>query len=462
MSKIDLSGEAAAKVARLRDTFDSGRTRPLEWRRHQLQSLRRLLVEREPELAEALHQDLGKPAVESFVTELGFTRSEIDHVLSHLSRWMRPTRVRVPMALRPARARVEPQPLGVVLVISPWNYPVQLLLAPLCGALAAGNCALLKPSELAPATSNILARLLPEYLDPDAVAVVEGDADTTTALLEQRFDHVFFTGGTRVAKIVMAAAARHLTPVTLELGGKCPAIVNDGDLLAAARRIAYAKFINAGQTCVAPDYVLVESSRADELLRHLRAVLLEFFGADPITSPDYGRIINRKHFERLVGLLGHGRIHAGGRSDAGQLFLEPTVIVEPAEDSELMDEEIFGPILPVIPVAGIDAAVQRVRAGPAPLAAYVFTERAGVRRSIEDGVRAGAIGINVCAAHLAVPGLPFGGLGPSGMGAYHGKQSFETFSQLRPVFSKGTWLDTLRVVYPPYTRAKTAALRRLL
>ena len=457
MSAVD----AAALVGRLRDTFDSQLTRPLAWRRTQLLALRRLLVERETELADALQQDLGKHPTESHTTELGFTRNEIDFTLNHLAKWSRSAKVRVPLTLQPASARVTPQPLGVMLILSPWNYPVQLLLAPLCGALAAGNCVLLKPSELAPATSAALARWLPEYLDPDAVAVVEGGKDVTTALLRERFDHIFFTGGAAVAKIVMAAAAHHLTPVTLELGGKCPAIVSDGDLRAIARRLAFGKFLNAGQTCVAPDYLLVTRPNVEPLLRHLREVLVEFYGTDVADSRDYGRIINEAHFDRLTGYLDGADVVIGGGSDRARLTIEPTVVMAPPPTSPLMSEEIFGPILPIIPIDDVDAALCYIREHPAPLAAYVFTERADVRNAVESRVQAGAIGINICAAHLAVPGLPFGGVGASGMGAYHGKHSFDTFSQLRPVFSKSTRLDTLRVAYPPYSAAKSALLRRL-
>ena len=293
------------------------------------------------------------------------------------------------------------------------------------------------------------------------MSVVEGGKDVTTALLRERFDHIFFTGGAVVAKIVMAAAAHHLTPVTLELGGKCPAIVSDGDLRAIARRLAFGKVLNAGQTCVAPDYLLVTRPNVEPLLRHLREVLVEFYGTDVADSRDYGRIINEAHFDRLTGYLEGVDVVIGGRSDRARLTIEPTVVMAPPPTSPLMSEEIFGPILPIIPIDDVGAALCYIREHPAPLAAYVFTERADVRNAVESRVQAGAIGINICAAHLAVPGLPFGGVGASGMGAYHGKHSFDTFSQLRPVFSKSTRLDTLRVAYPPYSAAKSALLRRL-
>lgn len=458
MSAIDV----AATVERLRATFHSGRTRRLAWRRQQLQALRRLLDEREAEFAEALRQDLGKPALEALVTETGLVRGEIDLALRHLARWTRGERLPVPLSLQPASARIVPQPLGVVLVIAPWNYPLLLLAMPLASALAAGNCAVLKPSELAPATSAAIARWLPEYLDPGAIAVVEGDAGTAAALLEQRFDHVFFTGGTRVARIVAAAAARHLTPVTLELGGRSPAIVSDGDMAAIARRLVHGKFLNAGQTCVAPDHVLVVEHHADELVRQLGIAIADFFGDDPEASPDYGRIVDQRHFDRLLAMLEGADIVVGGNHARATRYIAPTVVLDPPEDSPLLQEEVFGPVLPVIRVPGVAEAVARANRGPAPLAAYVFTQRPQVKRAVEDGIRAGAVGVNACAVQLGVPGLPFGGVGESGLGRYKGRFGFDTFSQPRPVFSKPTWADTLRFAYPPHSSFKRWLLRRML
>ncbi len=453
---------AEAVVERLRATFNDGRTRDADWRRAQLRGLRRMLRERETEFADALRQDLGKPALEAFVTETAIVRAEIDLALRKLRRWMRGERVAVPLALQPARARVVPQPLGVVLVIAPWNYPLLLLLAPLVGALAAGDCAVLKPSELAPATAAAMARWLPRYLDPDAVAVVEGDANVAAALLAQPRDHVFYTGGARVARIVAAAAAERLVPVTLELGGKSPAIVSDGDPLTIARRLVFGKFINAGQTCVAPDHVLVVAPLAGPLVEALRQVITDFFGDDPARSADYGRIVDERHFDRLVQALEGVDIAVGGDHDRATRYLAPTVVRDPPPDSPLLREEIFGPILPVIAVADVAAAIDRINAGPAPLSAYVFTHRSDVRRQVETQVRAGAIGINACAAQLAVPGLPFGGIGASGIGRYMGKHGFDNLSQPRPVFSKPTWVDTFRVAYPPYTSLKSRLLRWLM
>ncbi|MBO1417983.1 aldehyde dehydrogenase family protein, partial [Streptomyces sp. FH025] len=343
--------DAAATVTRLNATFATGRTKSLAWRKAQLRALRRLLVEQEAAFADALHTDLGKSPTEAHTTEIGFTINEIDHTLRHLDRWLRPRRVAVPLALQPARARTVREPLGTVLVIAPWNYPLQLALAPLVGAIAAGNCAVVKPSELAPATSALIAHWLPRTLDRQAVAVVEGGVPETTALLEQRFDHVFYTGNGAVGRIVMTAAARHLTPVTLELGGKSPAVVEPGtDLATAARRIAWGKFMNAGQTCVAPDYVLAVGDTATELEAHLTAAIREMYGTEPVRSPDYGRIVNERHFDRLTALLADGRIVTGGDHDRATRYLAPTVLADVDPDAPVMREEIFGPVLPIIRV----------------------------------------------------------------------------------------------------------------
>lgn len=451
-----------AQVAAVRKVYASGRTRPVAWRKAQLKALMRMLSEREQEFTAALQADLGKNALEAYLTEISITRAEAAHALKHLADWTRTTRVPVPLGLQPASAKVEPQPLGVVLIIAPWNYPVQLLLAPLIGALAAGNAAVLKPSELAPATSAAIARILPEYLDPEAVVVIEGAQEVSQALLAERFDHIFYTGGERVGKIVMRAAAEHLTPVTLELGGKSPAVVLDGNLTSIARRLAYGKLINAGQTCVAPDYVLVTEEAAPKLLRALAKVMREFVGKDPSRSANYGRIVNAGHFDRLTGYLADGTVVSGGRSSREDLYIEPTVLADVPLDAPVMQEEIFGPILPVVTVRDLDQAMEIINARPVPLASYLFTSSASQQRRFEQGVRAGSVNHNAAIVQLAVPELPFGGAGASGMGAYHGKHSFDTFSQARPVFSKGTLLDTLRVAYPPYNGFKGRILRRLL
>ncbi|HEV7812175.1 MAG TPA: aldehyde dehydrogenase family protein [Leifsonia sp.] len=453
----------AQTVEALRLTYDSGVTKPLSWRLAQLAALRRMLTERSAEFEDALLADLAKNPTESQIAEIGFVAGEIAHVVKHLRRWLRPRRVAVPGALLPARASVVREPLGVVLVIAPWNYPVQLLLAPLVGALAAGNAVLLKPSELAPATSAAMARLIPEYLDPRAVSVVEGGVDETTELLKQRFDHIFYTGNGRVGRIVAAAAAQNLTPVTLELGGKSPVYVDETvDIDAAAQRIAWGKFMNAGQTCVAPDYILAPAAVADRLAAALERAVRALYGDDPATSPDYGRIVNQQHFERLTGFLDAGTAVTGASSDPASRYLAPTVLKDVPRDAPVMREEIFGPILPIVTVSGLDDAISVITSGDKPLALYVFSESARVRKRILTETSSGAVGFGVPAAHLAVGGLPFGGVGDSGTGAYHGENSLRTFSHEKAVLTKSLKPDTLKLIYPPYTEAKDKFARGLL
>ncbi|MGY5101776.1 aldehyde dehydrogenase family protein [Streptomyces sp. 900105245] len=430
--------QPADVVARLRATFATGRTRPVAWRTAQLRRLRALLTERGADLAAALRADLGKSATEAYRTEIDFTVREIDHTLEHLDAWLRPEPAPVPAHLGPdATAWTQTDPLGVVLVIAPWNYPAQLLLAPMVGALASGNAVVAKPSELAPATSGALAELIPAYLDTDAVAVVEGGVPETTALLAERFDHVFYTGNGTVGRIVMRAAAEHLTPVTLELGGKSPVFVDRGtDLDTVADRLARGKFLNAGQTCVAPDYVLTDPGTAAALEAALVRAVEALYGTDPAASPEYGRIINERHFDRLNGLLGSGRVAVGGVGDRTSKYLAPTVLADVEPDSPVMREEIFGPILPIVTVAGLDEAIAFINDRDKPLALYVFTESDDTRARIAAETSSGGLGYGLPLAHLTVSDLPFGGVGESGMGSYHGRWSIETFSHRKAVLSK--------------------------
>ncbi|MEV0184986.1 aldehyde dehydrogenase family protein [Streptomyces sp. NPDC050625] len=425
-------------VARLRATFRSGRTKPVEWRTGQLHRLREMLTEKGPELAAALHADLGKSSTEAYRTEIDFTVREIDHTLGHLTEWLRPESAPVPAHLGDdARAWTQYDPLGVVLVIAPWNYPAQLLLAPMVGALAAGNAVVAKPSELAPATSAALAELIPEYLDTEAVAVVEGGVPETTALLAERFDHIFYTGNGTVGRIVMRAAAEHLTPVTLELGGKSPVFVDrDADIEVVADRLARGKFLNAGQTCVAPDYVLTDPRTAAALEPALVRAVEAVYGADPAASAEYGRIVNERHFDRLGQLLGSGRVVLGGGSDRATKYLAPTVLADVDPKSPVMQEEIFGPILPIVTVAGLDEAIGFINDRDKPLALYVFTESDDTRARIAAETSSGGLGYGLPLAHLTVSDLPFGGVGESGMGSYHGRYSIETFSHRKAVLEK--------------------------
>ena len=459
------SESAADVVKRLRFAFDSGRTRPVEWRKEQLHALRRMLADGEVALTTALGRDLGKSAIEGFVTEIAIVRAEIDYALQHLDGWLRPKKVHVPTKQLPGRARIQHDPLGVVLIIGPWNYPVQLVLAPLVGALAAGNAAVLKPSEVSEQSSHAVAQLVPKYLDPEAVAVVEGGVPETTALLDERWDHIFYTGNGTVGRVVMAAAAKHLTPVTLELGGKSPTIVDrSANLDVAARRIAWGKYINAGQTCVAPDYVLVDRQVEGPLAARLRDTVPRFFGDDPRTSRDYGRIIDDRHFARLTRLLdaeGAGEVIYGGERDEADRYIAPTALRGTDPTAPIMQEEIFGPVLPLLAVDDMDAAIDFVNSRDKPLALYVFGEDRSVTDRIVNSTTAGGACVNATVFHLAVPGLPFGGVGESGMGAYHGRASFETFSHAKSVLTKPTSIDP-SIVYPPYEGLKAKLLRRLL
>lgn len=430
--------QPADVVARLRATFRTGRTKPVEWRTAQLRRLRDMLTENGADLAAALHADLGKSTTEAYRTEIDFTVREIDHTLDHLAEWLRPEPAPTPAHLgADVTVWTQYDPLGVVLVIAPWNYPAQLLLAPVVGALAAGNAVVAKPSELSPATSAALARLLPAYLDTDAVAVVEGGVPETTALLAERFDHIFYTGNGTVGRIVMRAAAEHLTPVTLELGGKSPAFVDrDTDLAVVAKRLAHGKFLNAGQTCVAPDYVLTDPETAAALEPLLADAVKALYGSDPAASGEYGRIINERHFDRLTGLLDSGRTVVGGTSDRTAKYLAPTVLADVDPDAPVMQEEIFGPILPIVTVPGLDEAIDFINDRDKPLALYVFSESDGTRSRFAAETSSGGLGNGLPLAHLTVSDLPFGGVGESGMGNYHGRYSIETFSHRKAVLDK--------------------------
>ncbi|MFT4231484.1 MAG: aldehyde dehydrogenase family protein [Leucobacter sp.] len=451
-------------VEGLRHGFSRGITRPEQWRREQLRRLRDLLLDRGDDFERALFADLGKPGTEAQLTEIGFLVAEIDHALRGLSTWMRPKRVGVPLAAQPATARVVPEPLGTVLVIAPWNYPLMLALSPAIGAIAAGNAVVIKPSELAPATSSLIAGAVADALDRRAIAVVEGGVPETTALLQQRFDHIFYTGNGRVGRIVARAAAERLTPVTLELGGKSPVYVDGTAPLAeAARRIAWGRFMNAGQTCVAPDYVLGTAEVLRRLAPLLGDAVHELYGSAPSRNPDYGRIVNDAQFERLVGYLGDGEIVVGGEHSAAERFIAPTVLAGVSRDSAVMRDEIFGPILPLVEVDGLDDALGFVTGRDKPLAAYVFSDDAAVRRRWERETSSGALNFGVPVLHLVAPDLPFGGVGESGTGAYHGERSFRVFSHEKAVLSKPLAPETLAAtVMPPFTPQKDALVRRWL
>ncbi len=457
--------DMAAVVGAVRAGSSSRLLADLGARRVQLRQLRALLVEQEDRLCAALSADFGKPPIETYGTEIGFTIKEIDEALKSLESWAKPRKAKLPMILRPASAHIVPEPLGVVLIIAPWNYPIQLSLGPLVGALAAGNAAVVKPSELVARTAELLGELVGEYLDDRLVRVVLGGADETTALLEQRFDHIVYTGNGRVGRLVMEAAAKHLTPVTLELGGKSPAIVlGDADIDSAARRIVWGKFLNAGQTCVAPDYVLVDETAEDRFLGAALRAVHDFYGDEPRVSPDFARIVNDRQFERITGLLDAGGFEAivtGGTRDAATRYLAPTIVAGVEPTAALMGEEIFGPVLPVLTVDSVQSAIDFVNERDKPLALYVFGDDDDRIQRVIEHTSSGAVTVNHTMLHVTAPDLPFGGVGASGMGAYHGRSGFEAMSHLKPVVTKAARPDP-PVMYPPYKPWKVKLLRKLL
>jgi len=438
--------------------FSSGITKNLSWRKQQLQQLQLLLSTHESELLQALQQDLGKPVFEALLSEINYLHTDIKHCLKQLNNWARPRRVSTGLRTFPSMAFVQPEPYGSVLIISAWNYPLQLALAPLVAVLSAGNCAVVKPSELAPATSAIMARLLPLYLDKEAVVVIEGGVTETTELLKLSFDHIMYTGNGQVGKIVLRAAAEHLTPVTLELGGKSPVYVDSSaDLKLTAQRIAWGKWLNAGQTCIAPDYILAHKDIAQPLAEEIKLQLQQMYGDDPKLSPDYGRIINQRHLQRVRSYLEGMKVFCGGVVDLEQLYFSPTLVVDPPLDSALMTEEIFGPVLPLIAVSGFDAAVRFVQKRDKPLSAYLFSNSSSQQHQWVEQISSGSQCINDVLMFMAVSELPFGGVGPSGMGQYSGKAGFEQFSHLKSVLKRPLWAE-LPVRFAPYADWKRRVL----
>lgn len=444
-----------------RDFFSSGATQDLSFRLTALQRLKQIIAANEAELCRALAADLGKPELEAVIAETAFLMREIDHLSRNLHRWAKPQRRRASLLNFPARGELFYEPYGVALIIAPWNYPLQLLLSPLAGALAAGNCAVLKPSELAPHTAAVVSRMLAEAFPAEQVSVVQGGPEVAQELLEQPFDVIFFTGSARVGRLVMQAAARHLTPVTLELGGKSPAIVDrDADLAVAARRIVWGKFFNAGQTCVAPDFLLVHAAVKEELLAQMRAQVTTFYGNNPAHSPDFARIIDAAHLDRLQGYLGDGTIVCGGQFDREQRYLAPTILDQVSWQAPIMQEEIFGPILPVLSFTDQDDPVQMTAHLDPPLACYYFSRDPRKQRRFLERKSFGGGCINDTLMHLSEHHLPFGGISTSGLGRYHGRASFEAFSHQKSILHRGTWLD-LPLRYPPYS-GKLKWLKALL
>ena len=453
--------EFEAMVSRQREFWNTGATRSVEWRLTQLKKLEQALEEREEALCAALKADLGKAAYESWLSEIGMTLGELRFARKHLKKWAAVKRRPSAMPLFPASSRVVPQPYGTVLIMSPWNYPVQLTLVPLVSALAAGNCAVVKPSAYAPNVARVVAELLGDIFPPEYVSVVQGGRAENAALLEQDFDYIFFTGSPAVGKTVMAAAAQHLTPVTLELGGKSPVIIApDANIPLAARRIAWGKFLNAGQTCVAPDHVYIPQNLRDAFVKELAGQIHQLYGADPLTGPDLPKIINEKHFNRVAGLLGSGKTAVGGRTDPETRRIEPTVLVDVAESDSVMQEEIFGPVLPVLTYDSLDDLIARQQQKARPLALYLFTGDKTLERRVLSALPSGGVCVNDTVIHLANPHVPFGGVGNSGMGACHGRAGFDTFTHYRTIVRRGK-LD-LPLRYAPYEGKNLNMVKKLM
>jgi acyl-CoA reductase-like NAD-dependent aldehyde dehydrogenase len=444
-----------------KDFFASGQTLSLSFRLNQLKNLKRMILENEDAISAAVEADLSKPELELFGSEISSILSEINLAVKNLKQWMKPKRVAMPLLFFPTSGRIVPEPYGTCLIVAPWNYPFNLVMGPLVGAVAAGNTAILKPSEISSNTSSVIAKIISNNFDPAYIAVVEGGVETATHLLEGHFDLIFYTGSTHVGKIVMQAASRHLTPVVLELGGKCPCIVDkDIDIQAAARRIAWGKFFNAGQSCVAPDYLLVNKAVKPALVQALKKRIQAFYGPDPRLSPHYARIINKQHVERLSGLMGEGEIVVGGSVDADTKYIAPTLIDNVSWDHKIMKEEIFGPILPVLEFKRTEEAIDMVNARPKPLTLYFFSNDVSMQNRIIRHTSSGGVLINDTVINFITAALPLSGVGESGMGGYHGRAGFNAFTHFKSIMKKPFKWE-IRFRYPPHLKL-TKLFKKLL
>ncbi|MED4206365.1 aldehyde dehydrogenase [Neobacillus mesonae] len=422
--------------------FRTDKTKDITFRLNALQTLRNAIKKHEDELTAALRADLNKSEFEAYSTEIGFVLEELRYTISHLQSWVRPEKVKTPLTHIGSNSYIYSEPYGVALIIAPWNYPFQLAIAPLIGAIAAGNCAVMKPSELTPKTSEVLEKLIRECFPKDFIAVVQGGVETSQALLNEKFDYIFFTGSVPVGKIIMEAAAKHLIPVTLELGGKSPCIVHqDANLKIAAKRIAWGKYTNAGQTCIAPDYLYLHKNVKEEFLQHLKAAIVELYGSEPLNNPNFTRIVSKRHFERLAAFLNNGEVFVGGKTNPEKLSIEPTVLTRISWDDPIMQDEIFGPILPVLEYSELSEVIEGIHEHPKPLSLYLFTENNSIQEKVLNSVSFGGGCVNDTVYHFASPHLPFGGVGPSGIGAYHGKGSFDTFSHKKSILKQTTRFD---------------------
>lgn len=444
-----------------REFFNTGKTKNVKYRLEHLKKLKKSILENEEEIKKALKLDLNKSESESYMTEIGMTLSELSYDIRHVKSWCKNKRVGTPLAHFPSRSFISKEPYGVTLILSPWNYPFMLLIEPLIGAICAGNCAVLKPSEFAPNTANVIEKIIKECFEEDYVTVIQGDKDVSQALIEKNFDYIFYTGGTKVGKIVMQEASKNLVPFTLELGGKSPCIIDEKyNMHLAAKRLLFGKLLNAGQTCIAPDYVLVNENVKEEFIEELKIVLKEFLGENPIENEDYPKIVNERHFARLSNLIEGEKILIGGKTDKKLLKIEPTILDNPKIDSKVMSEEIFGPILPIISYKTIEDAIAYVKKFEKPLALYMFTNDKKIQNKIMNELSFGGGCINDTIIHIANSNMGFGGVGYSGIGNYHGKRSFDTFSHERSI-TKKYGLD-LPMRYMPYNDFKDKLIRMFL
>lgn len=440
--------------------FGKGECKDVNFRIAQLKKLYQWICEHEQEIMDALYQDLNKSPFEAYATEIGIVKEEIKYTLKHLRKWAAPKRVRTPITQFPSKSFIYPEPYGVVLIMSPWNYPFQLTIAPLAGAICAGNCAVVKPSAYSPATTRLMAGMIKELFSEEYIAVVEGGREANQALLDEKFDYIFFTGSVNVGKYVMEKASAHLTPVSLELGGKSPCIVDEtADIKLAAKRIVWGKFLNSGQTCVAPDYILVQRSVKDKLIKQIGKCIRKMYGKDAMANEEYPKMINEKHFDRVLGLMEGAHIVSGGESDRARLKIAPTILDQVNWESAVMQEEIFGPLLPVLTFYDIKEVIQMVNARPSPLALYYFTKDKRREGKVLKHISYGGGCINDTVVHLATSHMPFGGVGNSGMGGYHGKDSFDTFTHRKSIMKKSLLID-VPIRYAPF-KNKLALLKKI-
>lgn len=443
-----------------RQYFYNGNTLDIDYRKASLRKLKNEIKKNEDNIFNALKKDLNKSEFESFATEIGLVYEEINETLKNIDKWSKRKKVKTPISQFKASSYIYKEPYGNALIIAPWNYPFQLVMAPLIGAIAAGNTVVIKPSELAPATASVIENIISNVFNKEYIAVIQGDIDVNKALLEERFDYIFFTGSTVVGKIVMEAATKNLTPITLELGGKSPCIVDKSDKIDLfAKRIVWGKLLNSGQTCVAPDYFLIHKDIKEEFLKSVKKYVKEFYGDNPIKSEDYVKIINKRHFQRILSLIDKDNILLGGNYDEAKLKIEPTVVEVKSLDEQIMSEEIFGPIMPIITYSKYEEVIKNIRNFEKPLALYLFTENKVLEKNILENINFGGGCINDTIVHLATTELPFGGVGMSGMGSYHGKRSFDTFTHEKSILKRSNWID-IPLRYPPYL-GKISLLRKI-